>query len=184
MVSLRSADPASGASGIFDDPFVTGAAVFIGLLGSFVIGILSGMRSRGQKTYVHHIAISALTGLAGLINGRERSWRADEWMADLEQSATPIRYAAGVVGAALRMRLSDLAQLGVRPMCWVLASDLRTWGMLGPVMAIAIANVHAEQGWGSAFFTLPGVVAFYAGVEWLRHRWGIEVKRGRRPEGE
>ncbi|MGW0809910.1 hypothetical protein [Nonomuraea sp. NPDC002799] len=66
-------------------------------------------------------------------------------------------------------------------MCWVLASNGRTWGLLGPVMAFAIVNVHLQQGWGSALFTIPGVVAFNCGVEWLRKRWAIDVKRRRRP---
>ncbi|MEO3861968.1 hypothetical protein [Acrocarpospora sp. B8E8] len=44
--------------------------------------------------------------------------------------------------------------------------------------------MHLQQGWGSAFFTLPGVVAFYAGVEWLRHRWGVEVARRRSAKEE
>ncbi|MFI6182504.1 hypothetical protein ACIA8R_43745 [Nonomuraea sp. NPDC051191] len=64
--------------------------------------------------------------------------------------------------------------------CWMLASDWRTWGLLGPVMAVALVNVLLQQGWGSAFYTIPAVVAFYAGVEWLRNRWGVSVKARRR----
>ncbi|MFF5205049.1 hypothetical protein [Streptosporangium sp. NPDC000396] len=60
---------------------------------------------------------------------------------------------------------------------WILASDWRTWGLLGPLLAFGVINVHTSQGWGSALFTLPGVIGFYAGVEWLRKRWGVEVKR-------
>lgn len=64
--------------------------------------------------------------------------------------------------------------------CWILSSDWRTWGLLGPLMAFAIVNVFLQQGWGSAFFTIPAIVAFYAGVEWLRSRWSVKVKPGRR----
>jgi hypothetical protein len=75
-----------------------------------------------------------------------------------------------------------------RTACWILASDWRTWGLLGPLMAFAVVNVHLQQGWGSALFTTPSIVVFYAGVEWLRKRWGVEVKpwkRGRkRPEAK
>lgn len=67
--------------------------------------------------------------------------------------------------------------------CWILTSEWRTWGLLGPLMAFAVVNVHLSQGWGSAFFTLPGVVAFYAGVEWLRKRWGVTVKTWKRSGG-
>ncbi|MBB2741934.1 UNVERIFIED_ORG: hypothetical protein FHR35_001756 [Microbispora rosea subsp. rosea] len=60
--------------------------------------------------------------------------------------------------------------------CWILASDWRTWGLLAPLMILGIVNVHLQQGWGSALFTLPGVVTFYAGVEWLRKHWNVRVK--------
>ncbi|SDI30790.1 hypothetical protein [Nonomuraea jiangxiensis] len=65
-------------------------------------------------------------------------------------------------------------------MKWVLTSDWRTWGLLGPLLAFAIVNVFLQQGWGSASFTIPAVMAFYAGVEWLRKRWGVEVEPRRR----
>ncbi|MFF0578924.1 hypothetical protein [Streptosporangium saharense] len=63
-----------------------------------------------------------------------------------------------------------------RTACWVLATEWRTWGTLGPLLVAGVINIHLSQGWGSALFTLPGIVAFYAGVEWLRKRWGVEVK--------
>ncbi|MGW0807549.1 hypothetical protein [Nonomuraea sp. NPDC002799] len=78
-----------------------------------------------------------------------------------------------------RPRLHRLHRLA----CWMLASDRRTWGTLGPLMAFAAVNVQVKQGWGSAFFTIPSVVAFYAGVEWLREHWNVEVeRRGRSPK--
>ncbi|MBB5081393.1 hypothetical protein [Nonomuraea endophytica] len=61
--------------------------------------------------------------------------------------------------------------------CWILRSEWRTWGLLGPLMALAAVNVFLQQGWGSIFWALPGVVTFYASVEWLRKRWGVSVKR-------
>ncbi|MFG2076996.1 hypothetical protein [Nonomuraea maritima] len=61
--------------------------------------------------------------------------------------------------------------------CHILATDTRTWGVLGPLMALALVNVFQEQGWGSALYTIPGVVLFYAGVEELRKRWNVKVKR-------
>ncbi|SPL89486.1 unnamed protein product [[Actinomadura] parvosata subsp. kistnae] len=47
-------------------------------------------------------------------------------------------------------------------------------------MAVALVNVFLQQGWGSAFYTFPAVVAFYAGVEWLRKHFGVEVKPWKR----
>lgn len=76
-----------------------------------------------------------------------------------------------------RPRLFRLHRLA----CWILASDVRTWGLLGPLMTLAIINVHLQQGWGSAFYTLTSVVGFYVGVEALRKRWGVTVKRRERP---
>lgn len=62
--------------------------------------------------------------------------------------------------AHLRAALQSPAQpRWFRAACWMLASEWRTWGLFGPVMAFAIVNVHVQQGWGSALFTIPGVVA-------------------------
>ncbi|GAA1010712.1 hypothetical protein Aple_029940 [Acrocarpospora pleiomorpha] len=63
---------------------------------------------------------------------------------------------------------------------WILASQWRTWGLLSPPMVAAAFNVFLMQGWGSAFYTLPGIVAFYAGVEWLRTRWEVPPRRRKR----
>ncbi|MDX3099718.1 hypothetical protein [Nonomuraea angiospora] len=60
---------------------------------------------------------------------------------------------------------------------WTLSSDIRTWGVLGPPIALAVVNIFRVQGWGSALFTIPGIVAFYGGVEWLRKHWGVTVTR-------
>ncbi|MEU8404517.1 hypothetical protein AB0C28_55940 [Nonomuraea sp. NPDC048892] len=82
----------------------------------------------------------------------------------------------------LRMALQSHATpyLVQRAIRWLLVSEWRTWGLLGPLVVFAIVNVFLQQGWGSAFFTIPAVVAFYAGVEWLRSRWGVKVKALRR----
>lgn len=60
--------------------------------------------------------------------------------------------------------------------CWVLASNQRTWCSLGSLLAFAAVNVCLSQGWGSVVWMLPTTVSFHAGVEWLRRRWGIELK--------
>ncbi|MFD9950489.1 hypothetical protein ACFWYW_33580 [Nonomuraea sp. NPDC059023] len=94
-----------------------------------------------------------------------------------------VMYAGRQFSRVLELRASLLAPgeprlfRSYRMACWILSSEWRTWGLLGPLMALAAVNVFLQQGWGSAFYTLPGVVAFFAGVEWLRKRWGISVKR-------
>ncbi|MEV8636529.1 hypothetical protein AB0395_33265 [Streptosporangium sp. NPDC051023] len=121
--------------------------------------------------------------LAVWIGGRSRRWQAEDWQAALIESPRPIRYSLGLVVAATRMRLYDLGGGLVKAARWVLASNRRTWWPLGSLLVFAAVNIHLSQGWGSAFYTLPTIVAFHLGVEWLRHRWGIEVKPKRSVEG-
>ncbi|TQS29112.1 hypothetical protein [Microbispora sp. KK1-11] len=71
-----------------------------------------------------------------------------------------------------------------RTLCWILISKFRTWGLLGPILVFAVINVHLSQGWGSALFTLPSVVCTYEGVQWLRKRWNVKVKRRNTPAGQ
>ncbi|RVX40757.1 hypothetical protein EDD27_3179 [Nonomuraea polychroma] len=127
-----------------------------------------------------------------LLPAAHRERYEEELLAELHEQAdsTPtivmVVYALHQLGRIWELRAA--LQAPERPMyhrlhrmlCWILASDWRTWGLLGPLMAFAIVNVFIQEGWGSAFFTIPAVVAFYAGVEWLRARWGVEVKRRRR----
>ncbi len=59
---------------------------------------------------------------------------------------------------------------------WVLASNRRTWCLLGSLLVLPAVNVYQWQGWGAVVFTLPAVASFHSGVKWLRRRWGIEVR--------
>lgn len=120
--------------------------------------------------------VAAPFALAVWIGGRSRRWRAEDWLVALAESPQPIRYSLGLVVAATRMRLYDLGGLLVKAARWVLASNRRTWWPLAPLLTFAAVNIHLSQGWGSAFYTLPTIVGFHLGVEWLRHRWGIELK--------
>ncbi|MGJ6960364.1 hypothetical protein ACSDR0_00525 [Streptosporangium sp. G11] len=61
--------------------------------------------------------------------------------------------------------------------CWVLASQAWTWGLIGFLTVAALFDVVVQQGPGSAFFAVPTLVGFHAGVEWLRKRWNVEVRR-------
>jgi hypothetical protein len=113
---------------------------------------------------------------------------AEEFGAEQRKLSKPLRqvlYALRQMRHVLQLRAAllnpDQPSRLHRAACWILASEWRTWGLLGPLMACAIVNVFLQQGWGSAFFTIPAVVAFYVGVEWLRGRWDVEVKRRSHP---
>ncbi|MER6171341.1 hypothetical protein [Streptosporangium sp. NPDC001681] len=68
--------------------------------------------------------------------------------------------------------------------CWVLASQARTWGLIGFVTITALFDVVLQQGPGSAFFAVPTLVGFHSGVEWLRKRWNVTVESRSRSEDE
>ncbi|MFC3982775.1 hypothetical protein [Streptosporangium jomthongense] len=147
-----------------------GMALFVG--GSIVsVNVLDSPAFRNRTR-----GLLALR-LALRVGGRARRWQAEDWQAAVEASPNPVRYGLGLVRAALLMRLYDLGTLLLRAACWVLASNHRTWWPLGSVLAFAAVNVHLAQGWGSAFYTLPTIVAFHLGVEHLRRRWNIPRKR-------
>ncbi|MEV8637249.1 hypothetical protein AB0395_36965 [Streptosporangium sp. NPDC051023] len=117
-------------------------------------------------------------------DGRARQRRPENRRAAVE--ASPHLARDGLGHDTARMRLYALGALPLRAVRWVLASNHRTWWPLGSLLALAAVNIHQSQGWGSAFYTLPSIVSFCVGVEWLRHRWGIEVKsrRSARDTGE
>ncbi|MEO3814129.1 hypothetical protein ABGB17_34460 [Sphaerisporangium sp. B11E5] len=111
----------------------------------------------------------------------------EELLADLHDIASgkaprlaQVRYSINQVLRAFPLRLSlrrptyYARDIAFRLTYWLLSSDVRTWGFLGPLLAWGIVNIHLQQGWGSALFTLPGLVAFYAGIEWLRKRWRVK----------
>ncbi|GAA3570702.1 hypothetical protein GCM10022419_059430 [Nonomuraea rosea] len=127
-----------------------------------------------------------------LLPAMHRSRYAEELHAELYElarlkatSSVQLRYSVHQLRRVLELRLA-LSGRGRfyrvrRTVSWVLASEWRTWSVLGPSMIAAAYNVYLAQGWGSAFYTLPGMVGFYVGVEWLRKRWHIPMKRRRRP---
>ncbi|TMR97518.1 hypothetical protein [Nonomuraea basaltis] len=148
---------------------------------------IGGLRRQGNTSYT---AEWLILKIIQQVPPRHRARYAEEFWTELRELAMAntsrpfqILYAVQQLSQVrqLRAALQALDQSRFyrlrRMACWILASDWRTWGFLGPLMAFAIVNVHLRQGWGSAFFTIPGVVAFYAGVEWLRKRWVVEFKR-------
>ncbi|MFF4415619.1 hypothetical protein ACFYY8_24060 [Streptosporangium sp. NPDC001559] len=123
------------------------------------------------------VRLSFTLDLALRVGGRARRWRAEDWQAAVEASPNPVRYGLGLVHAALLMRLYDLGTQLLRAVRWVLASNHRTWWPLGTGMVAGAVQIHLSQGWGSVFYTIPVITTFYAGVEWLRRRWNIQVSR-------
>lgn len=149
---------------------VVNSVAFITFIGNAVRGVSQ------LRLTLQHTGAAAPFAVAVWIGGRNRRWQAEDWLVALTESPRPIRYSLGLVVAATRMRLYDLGGLLVKAARWVLASNRRTWWPLGSLLTLAAVNIHLAQGWGSAFYTLPTIVGFHLGVEWLRHRWGIELK--------
>ncbi|MFF4617724.1 hypothetical protein [Nonomuraea jabiensis] len=137
-----------------------------------------GIRARPllQRFPPRHVLAFGLYELAILIAGPARQFRAAEWLADLRECASPLEYAWSLMGASLRMRLADLASLARRVACWVLSSQVRTWGLLIPLMVAALNQVMQSQGWGSALWTLFTVSAVVELVGRLRNFWNVPVK--------
>ncbi|GAA3136896.1 hypothetical protein GCM10010485_88430 [Streptosporangium carneum] len=69
-----------------------------------------------------------------------------------------------------------------RWMCWMLASQARTWTPLSALTVMAFFDVAVRQGWGSALLAAPTVWLLYEGIEWLRKRWGVRVAGREHPE--
>lgn len=117
---------------------------------------------------------------AVLIAGRRRSWSAEEWASFINESTSPTRDALGILWSAIVMRCYDAGGLLVCVARSVLKSEIRTWGLLVPIIVAALHDVVISQGWGSAFLAVPTVMGFHAGVSWVRKRWSIEIGDERR----
>lgn len=148
-------------------------ASFMEILGGIVLLTLSELVSSRSKPAFTRRLVSVATG----IGGQSRSWRAEEWARDLAEAKHPLRYGLGTIGAALRMRGHDLSRLVLAGICWVLASNVWIWVILIPPMVAALYNVLVQQGWGSAVVSLTMVPVVYVGVERLRKRWGVTVRK-------
>ncbi|MGW4411735.1 hypothetical protein ACWEJ6_47475 [Nonomuraea sp. NPDC004702] len=134
-------------------------------------------------------ALRLLQLQARLLPSAARDRYLEEWRAELHFLAkartgqfVQLKYALRQLGkvAQLRFALRPHAFLMRRIqifMYWTLTSHLRTWGVLGPLLVLAISNVYIQQGWGSAVLALPVIPAFHGSVKWLRKRLGIKTKR-------
>ncbi|AQZ62651.1 unnamed protein product [[Actinomadura] parvosata subsp. kistnae] len=145
-----------------------------------------------KRANVARPAVVLVDALTRLLPARHRSRYAEELHAELYElanakatSSAQVIYSVHQLRRVLELRMALSGRVRLyhvrRAASWVLASEWRTWTLLGPFMVAAAYNVYWVQGWGSAFYSIPCMVGFYAGVEWLRKRWHVTVKRRRRP---
>ncbi|MFI6513588.1 hypothetical protein ACIBCT_38795 [Streptosporangium sp. NPDC050855] len=182
LVKVAAGDPGLKDSSFSLATLITSAAVGTTYMGQLLI---ASFEDEAISNPISAITSQRLLSMAAFISGRSRGWRLLEWAADLERSPKPVRYASGLVWAALRMRLADLTGPLWRAACWMLTTEARTWGPLGIVIALAVVNIYHSQGWGTAFFTgLVEITAVAQGVQWLRKRWGVTVKGSKKQPEE
>lgn len=131
-----------------------------------------------------------LAALAIIVGGGERSWRAEEFLADLTGSDRPsgwaqVRYSGGLVRGAAVMRTRDLCRPLMRLVDWVLAKP-RT-ERLAATAAIATACYFvAQKGISGLLGNLENVAAaaglLYGPGVWLRSRRGVPPVPPRKDE--
>ncbi|MFG1944156.1 hypothetical protein [Nonomuraea sp. NPDC048826] len=138
------------------------------------------VKKKRKKTNPRHAQndwiITDLIHIAAVISGPSRNFRSREWKTDLHGNPENIRYALGLIQAALAFRIKDLGRLHWRAACWVLASDRRTWipilGVLFWCGLVSSRSIGLEP-------TIVGVIgaggAANGLVEMLRKRWGVTV---------
>ncbi|MFC7380912.1 hypothetical protein [Sphaerisporangium rhizosphaerae] len=147
----------------------------------FIRVIPSGIAGRQM---VGTFVVDVILRMASAVGGSARKWRAIEWSADLIESPKPTRYAFGILRAAMRMRLSDLADMLRRAVCWMLATETRTWTPLTILLLWGGLETSEDTGLGAAILAVVGAGAvFQQGVRWLRGYLGVQVeKRKKKPE--
>ncbi|MGW0805501.1 HD domain-containing protein [Nonomuraea sp. NPDC002799] len=143
-------------------------------------------RSDGVRASFRLIAVGAIMLPAGV-----RARWLEEWLGELHEAAgrkARLRFAAQVIrnmpplAVTLRSRgsgyqprwLAGARVAGARCLRWVLASDLRVWSGLAPLLAWLVLNTSGGLGDALAILiTMPPVLA--AGVHTLRARLGIKA---------
>lgn len=124
-----------------------------------------------------------LAVIAALLGGRSRAWRKNEWAADLSLNPRPVRYALGLIRAAIRMRIDSGLRHTVRGICWVLASEGWTWTPLGGLLGWAAWEAAQSAGPGSAFLlVLTGPPTLLATVQGARKYFRVTMRS--KPKGE
>jgi HD domain-containing protein len=139
--------------------------------------------ARGTLRRPAEVSGRALTVAVLLLPAAARGRWLEEWLGELH--ALPASARVGFVAQLLRgiPRLAITLRRGtaasspvLRPVRWLLRSDLRTWSVLGPFVAWMLVET-GRQNIGdavAALITVPPVLA--AGVAWLRARLGMASK--------
>ncbi|WP_141580173.1 hypothetical protein [Actinomadura sp. WMMA1423] len=132
-----------------------------------------------------------LTVLAASLGGRTRTWRAEEFRADLTRSETDsaptsrgqLRYAIGLVYATLRMRARDLTQplrrYLLRVLDWTLAQPRTEWIVTWLTLAATAYFWRTKHfdGLMEQLQNVATVAAIYGPALWLRKRRNISPVR-------
>lgn len=148
---------------------------------TFIDNLVKGV-SRLRRT-LRQTGVAAPFAVAVWIGGRSRRWQAEDLQAALAESPRPIRYGLGLVSAAVRMRLRDLSGLLEKAVCWVLATEMRTWTPLTGLLLWGGAETTLDTGLGAAILTVIGAGAvFHTGVTLGRKQLGVEVRRREKAE--
>jgi hypothetical protein len=128
-----------------------------------------------------------LTGLAAKLAGPRLASSRSDWLADL--AGTPeegrplsvraqLRYASGLLWAAVRMRLGDVARWGGRRLNWVLYTDERLFYTVLVAVVAAAVKLAVDRGATAFLENLENLAALGGGL-WvsalvLRRIRGVE----------
>ncbi|GLX92933.1 hypothetical protein [Herbidospora sp. NBRC 101105] len=161
--------------------------------------LLDDLRARFPRpTKVHPTATRLIRLQMTLLPRVHRSRYEEEIGAELESLAeVRATRALQMVYAAQQLRrvwqLRAALQAPDRPRfyrmhraaCWMLTSQFRTWApVLGLLLGGGIETVGDTGPWAAVTFIVLSGSGYALVVERLRARWGVEVKRRRRPEAE
>nr|BFF25039.1 hypothetical protein GCM10025732_30040 [Glycomyces mayteni] len=123
-----------------------------------------------RRTAAHQIA-----ALAIVIAGRER---AAEWQADQFTDPGNVRYSAGLVIAAAKIRGAQALAHLVKLLCWALRSDWRTWTPLTVLLAAAAIETARTAGPGAGIpLVATSTPTLALAVRQLRRRMEAVVRR-------
>ena len=169
--------------------FITTAVAQRGSLGVLRrLEATTTVESRGVPGPIRHLA-----GLAALVAGPRWAGGLPEWMADLQSRTqdgrqltwqAQLRFALGLLVAAIRMRLGDLARWADRRLDWVLATRERVFAATAVVVGVSTLALVVEGGGVTAAVTHArelgevGVGVWSAGLL-LRRIRGLPADRSR-----
>ncbi|RCG19132.1 hypothetical protein DQ384_38290 [Sphaerisporangium album] len=165
---------------------VAGMSLGIGVLiaaVSMISDVIQALRGVDVNRLSHTTAVTLAT-LAVAIAGCHRAWRIEEFLADLlrldatglDRSGTLIRlrHAAGLLVAAIRFRIRDLARPAMKLLDWLLVSPRTEW-LIAAVTLLTCRYYYGQgRGWDGVMDSAEKIGAIAGSVAsvllWLRHR--------------